>query len=54
MLRVPQPFCILSEKGRIFLPDAWEKFMDEHGLDDLSDPMDELPTEVMLYRWENE
>lgn len=31
-----------------------KKFMDKHGLVDFSDPMDELPQEVMLYRWENE
>lgn len=38
----------------MLLKDKWKNFMDEHGLDDLSDPMEELPTEVMLYRWENE
>ena len=29
-------------------------FMEEMGLEDMDDPMEELPTEVMLYRWENE
>lgn len=38
----------------MFLQKNWEDFIDEMGLDDMPDPMEELPTEVMLYRWKNE
>lgn len=38
----------------MLLQEEWKKFMDRMGLDELSDPMDELPQEVMMYRWENE
>lgn len=41
-------------KGRMLLQEKWKDFMDKMGLDDFSDPMDELPEEVMMYRWENE
>ena len=42
------------KKGRMFLQEKWKDFMEEMGLEDMSDPMEELPGEVMLYRWENE
>lgn len=38
----------------MLLQEEWKKFMDRMGLDDFNDPMDELPQEVMLYRWEDE
>jgi len=38
----------------MLLQEEMKKFMNEHGLEDFSDPMNELPQEVMLYRWENE
>ena len=38
----------------MILQEDWKNFMNEMGLDDMSDPMEELPTEVMLYRWEDE
>ena len=41
-------------KGRMLLQEDWKKFIDKMGLEDMDDPMEELPTEVMLYRWENE
>lgn len=37
----------------MFLQEKWKDFMKEMGLEDMSDPMEELPGEVMLYRWEN-
>lgn len=49
-----RPFCIFFKKGWILLQEKWKKFMEDMGLDDLTDPMDELPGEVMLYRWEDE
>lgn len=33
----------------MFLQEKWKDFMKEMGLEDMSDPMEELPTEVMLY-----
>ncbi len=36
------------------MQEEMKKFLNEHGLEGFSDPMDELPQEVMLYRWENE
>ena len=38
----------------MLLQEDWKKFIDKMGLEDMDDPMEELPTEVMLYRWENE
>ena len=38
----------------MILQEDCKNFMEEMRLEDMSDPMEELPTEVMLYRWENE
>ena len=38
----------------MILQEDWKNFMEEMRLEDMSDPMEELPTEVMLYRWEDE
>ena len=38
----------------MILQEDWKNFMEEMRLEDMSAPMEELPTEVMLYRWENE
>lgn len=47
-------FTCFVKKGRMLLQEKWKDFMEEMGLEDMSDPMEELPGEVMLYRWENE
>ncbi len=47
-------FSYFFMKGRMLLQEDWKKFIDKMGLEDMDDPMEELPTEVMLYRWENE
>lgn len=47
-------FYVFVKKGRMLLQEKWKDFMEEMGLEDMSDPMEELPGEVMLYRWENE